>query len=282
MRPHNRCAPKNYQGLPTRLINIAQFQLTTPGFRHCLDNYHENRIFILIFLLHWVSSNGKKCYYHLEAERCTSPTLQYCIDVGDKAPCIQYREHASKSLTALLMPGDTLQFRINLESSKASECAFTIKDVSYSNDGETDLINFYLQKGMNNGSKLIGNFTTEAASKGGDLWDVFKTSGQVGTRELLISREYSLIIDVSSSDQFGVELDTILVFFACDDKCPEIPNHQQFEYSEKKETWEICLIVIGWIGLGMSLACNIFTCVRCTYKKFKKNDYVAIQNDEMQ
>jgi len=181
------------------------------------------------------------------------------------------------------MPGETLQYRVNINPSEASECASTIKDVSYSNDGQEDLIRFYLRKGMKNDSKILtyGNFTTEAASREGHLWDVIKSSGQVGTIvKDLISGEYFLIIEVASSDDYGVELDTVLVLFACDhNECPEIPNHEPVEYSaEKQDTWKICLIAIGYVSLGMSLGCNIYTCYKCIKERYDKRRqrYVAI------
>ena len=220
----------------------------------------------VIFLQYWISCYGKNCYYRLQAELCTFPKLRYCPgncsneESSVEPPCIQCREHASKGRTVWIKGGQILQFQIDIPSSTAFRCALTVKDVTYSNDGQGDVIKLILQDSMKNNT--IGNFTTESAHGGGDLWDVFKTTGQVGTSQILISgQKYSLIIEVASSDYHGVELDTLLVLFACNyEECPNIPNHESFDNPpEKKDGWKTCLIAVGWVAFGLSFICNIYT-----------------------
>ena len=87
----------------------------------------------------------------------------------------------------------------------------------YSNDGQRDLLRIYLD------NHLIGEFTTLANSGGGNLWNVFRSSGIVGTPQIIVPGEHKLTIVVSSTDERGVELDKVsLSFTQCDGECPSV------------------------------------------------------------
>ena len=232
-------------------------------------------LFTVLTLLQWISCYaGDQCYYLLEAQK-SSVMLQKCEDTGYQPPCIHYRSRASSGLTVLLMTGQTLSFHIN--SIKSSHCAISVKDITYSNDGHSDTVSAYLNS-LTNDSK-IGEFVTDPDSRGGDQWNVMKSSGQVGDAKILLPQENSLIIEASYTDDYDVELDTILVLFTCDDECPVIPNHRPLEPPKKPETitFTTCLgyitTAIGFFGFFLSLIGNIYSCYKC-YQNRRRSQHV--------
>ena len=92
-----------------------------------------------------------------------------------------------------------------------------------------------------------------AISDEGLSWNKFKHMGRIGRPRILLPGEHTLIVNASSTDEHGVEVDAIEVSFLCEGECPEIPNQQPVEENEKLNDVAVkeC---IAWIATGVSIA----------------------------
>ena len=112
-----------------------------------------------------------------------------------------YREAASGGIAVNLLWNDYLQWYLNVTRS----CDFKVLSVQYSNDGFSDTVDLVL-----NGT-TIGSFRTEAVSREGEWWNVFKSSGTVGNPMSLFADEYTLKLIVRSADEDGVDIDKVIL-----------------------------------------------------------------------
>lgn len=110
-----------------------------------------------------------------------------------------YREAASGGIAVNLLQNDYLEWYLNVTRS----CNVEVLDVRYSNDGFSDTIELVLNE------TTIGSFRTEAVSREGGLWNVFKSSGTVGNPVSLLADQYTLKLFVRSADEDGVEIDKV-------------------------------------------------------------------------
>ena len=103
-----------------------------------------------------------------------------------------------------------------------SRCALHVIGIQYSSDGEPDTISIILD------NDRFGQFITHSFSQSGHLWNVFKNSGLVGNTQILLPGEHTLTIRVTSTDEYGVELDMIRIAFSmCEGECPSVaPLHR--------------------------------------------------------
>ena len=165
---------------------------------------------ISLFILYIVSVYGYSCYscrVDIEAEN------------GDSKGGVQMqRSRASNRITVLVTQGENITFELQVAPSM---CQITVDNVQYSNDGLSDMIFLYLNM------TIIGQFSSEAASGNGDLWNVMRRSGQVGNPVQVYQGISELRIVAKTTDEFGVELDKISLQFDCSnmssvsDVCPQ-------------------------------------------------------------
>jgi len=166
--------------------------------------------------------NNENCHsdFTLEMENALSSTpLKPCNDVYAQTPCIQFRSEASNEQTVHLSSnGQYVSYNIT----SFSQCFFHIIGLLFSNDGDPDIIGTYLD------NDKFGEFTTPANSGGGHLWNTFENSGLVGSTQTLVPGEHRLTIRISSTDEHGVELDSLKISFTmCEGDCPVIaPFHR--------------------------------------------------------
>ena len=93
-----------------------------------------------------------------------------------------------------------------------SWCAFNITNIQYSNDGDSHRVSIYLD------NDIVGDFN--ACGGDGNLWNVFKSSYSIGTTQIMSPGEHKLIVRLSSTDQYGVEIDKANTLFSlCDGEC---------------------------------------------------------------
>ena len=165
---------------------------------------------ISLFILYIVSVYGYSCY---------SCRLDIEAENGDSEGGVQMqRSRASNRITVLVTEEEDITFELQVAPSM---CQLTVDYVQYSNDGLSDVIVLYLNM------TIIGQFSSEAASGNGRLWNVMRRSGQVGNPVQVFQGISELQIVAKTTDEFGVELDKISLQFDCSntssvsDVCPQ-------------------------------------------------------------
>ena len=114
-----------------------------------------------------------------------------------------WREHASGKGSMHLFDGDSLILKLCVNETTT----LSIDNLFYSNDGGADEIAFSL-----NGD--VKNISTEATpGEWGQSWDIFKSTGNIGTFEFaeLTAGENILQMTAVSTDCYGAEVDAMVV-----------------------------------------------------------------------
>ena len=144
------------------------------------------------------------CIVWFEAERGTSNGEQ------------MFRSRASNEIAVLLKSGDKINhtFRTN------ASCGISVMNVIYSNDGLSDTISVTV-----NGT-FLGNFQSRAETGNGLLWNVFRSSGPLGTVFEITPGEYILTLTVAPADENGVEIDEIILSVVCANIIDVGPNEE--------------------------------------------------------
>ena len=193
----------------------------------------RNCLFLLIMLSLFnsiIPCIGEICEYTLQAENgfYNSPfDVDTCLMEGSESipVCIQQRSRASGGFTAHLnKTGQMVSFNITAHSS----CFFAISKFSYSNDGLRDTFSVRLNE------EDIGIVHTLGRTNSGHLWNVFHSYSEFEKRGFLHPANQSnpfqavLAINLTETDEYGVELDSIETKITCDGACPVIlPHHPQ-------------------------------------------------------
>ncbi|KAK6172702.1 hypothetical protein SNE40_016312 [Patella caerulea] len=122
------------------------------------------------------------------------------------------RSNASNKKDVLLYQNEMLSFKFCLKG----KTPVGIKNVMYSNDGGADkcVLNF--------NTKKVGEFESTTATDFGKLWNVFKSSGSLGSAMTLDSGRNTVILFVKSADDYGIEIDHIDVDVGDDEVTEEI------------------------------------------------------------
>lgn len=89
------------------------------------------------------------------------------------------------------------------------KCSMRISNVRYSNNGLSDAVELYV-----NETKL-GELHTRAKSGGGELWNVFLSTGPIGESIQVTKGIYQLKLYAINTDEYGVEIDSITLSFNC-------------------------------------------------------------------
>ncbi|XP_060600508.1 uncharacterized protein LOC132753952 [Ruditapes philippinarum] len=111
------------------------------------------------------------------------------------------RSGASGNFTVLFNNNDL----IHIDFCLRVPSTVIVKSVMYSNDGPSDTFRATLEE------QHIGSFTTSAYKGDGNGWNMFKSSGQLpGKMKLGIGR-HVLTLQATQSDQWGVEVDYVLL-----------------------------------------------------------------------
>lgn len=80
-----------------------------------------------------------------------------------------------------------------------------VDNIRYSNDGGSDMFEVSID------GVLLGNVVTSETSQGGMLWNNFLSSGQLGPSLKLSSGYHVITINFTSTDFYGVEIDSVVV-----------------------------------------------------------------------
>ncbi|XP_052781122.1 uncharacterized protein LOC128217782 [Mya arenaria] len=122
------------------------------------------------------------------------------ILVGKGTRRIPWRSEASKLASLHMFKGDVIVVNLCLPEATS----VTINDLIYSNDGESDRLEVFLDNAN------IGIVNTEANNGGfGYFWDIFKSSGQVAVSQELFAGNHTLAIFVQEADCYGSEFDAL-------------------------------------------------------------------------
>lgn len=120
-----------------------------------------------------------------------------------------YRSAASGGFAVNLQPNDSLMWSFSTESS----CNVTVSTVRYSNDGDADVVQLQLDE------YTVGSFTAIGFPQGGDRWNMFYNTSQVGNRSLP-SGQHTLKLIVVTGDIQGVDIDLVTLSGSCIDGVP--------------------------------------------------------------
>lgn len=122
------------------------------------------------------------------------------------------RSQASNNFTILMKKHETVRiiFCLRLRS------AISIINIVYSNDGPEDEIQAFLD-GENMGSFISSPY--DGAGKG---WNLFRSSGRLPGRVWLNSGPHTLVLNVTSADSYGIEVDNM--FLDIDDLGMDYPT----------------------------------------------------------
>ncbi|XP_052785695.1 uncharacterized protein LOC128221220 [Mya arenaria] len=113
---------------------------------------------------------------------------------------IPWRSGASNLASLHMFKGDIIVVNLCLPEATS----VTVNDLIYSNDGESDRLEVFLDNAS------IGIVNTEANSGGfGRFWDIFKSSGQVAVSQELVPGKHNLSISIPSADCYGSEFDAL-------------------------------------------------------------------------
>ncbi|KAK3579223.1 hypothetical protein CHS0354_033290 [Potamilus streckersoni] len=112
-----------------------------------------------------------------------------------------FRSNASHYESLKVYEGDIIRLRLcPLETTFIS-----IMDIIYSNDGGSDIVNVTLE-----GSD-IGSLVSLAHTNYGEKWNDFLSGGQVGLPFYVEHAGTYMLINIQSSDCYGIELDKIIL-----------------------------------------------------------------------
>ncbi|KAL3877022.1 hypothetical protein ACJMK2_034778 [Sinanodonta woodiana] len=112
-----------------------------------------------------------------------------------------FRSSASHYESLKVYEGDIIQLRLcPLEST-----FITITGMIYSNDGGSDIANVTFE-GID-----IGSFASLAHTNFGEKWNDFRSGGQVGLPFYVEHAGTYIMINIESSDCYGIELDKIIL-----------------------------------------------------------------------
>ncbi|XP_046329123.2 uncharacterized protein LOC124112954 [Haliotis rufescens] len=146
-----------------------------------------------------------------------------------------YRSKASGYQSVLLYQGSSILLSICF----IQTTNLTVKDVVFSNDGHSDNVSV----GMDNFA--IGSFRTRRHDTGGQSWNIFYHSGELGST-IVTGGMHRLSIYANDTDRWGLEIDKIVIEIAddhlnsdilhcrlpCSQDTPVLKNPQQESVSE--------------------------------------------------
>ncbi|KAK6194876.1 hypothetical protein SNE40_000412 [Patella caerulea] len=115
---------------------------------------------------------------------------------------LKARSNASNKTDVRLHQNDLLSFRFCLKG----ETSVSIKSVTFSNDGGADKCIIHI-----NGIK-VGEFVSTFATNYSKFWNVFKSSGEVGSAMKADPGCNTITLFVTSADDYGIEIDHIEVY----------------------------------------------------------------------
>ena len=119
---------------------------------------------------------------------------------------VKRRESASNGASIYLNNGEYVSYGFNT----TEECSIVTLNVRYSEGSTVDTATISID------GQDIGSFRTTVRSNGPDPWNEFYDSGQIGDEATLAAGEHTLRVSVSTTDEYGMEVDYIQLRTTCD------------------------------------------------------------------
>ncbi|KAK3091053.1 hypothetical protein FSP39_016787 [Pinctada imbricata] len=110
-----------------------------------------------------------------------------------------WRSAASNKRTLLLYEGDS----VVVEFCFSSVVRLHILNVRYSNDGDADDFTLMID------NNVLGKVSSSSLTRWGHAWNDFRDSGPLGESMIVHSGNHKLIMSVTNSDNYGVEVDSV-------------------------------------------------------------------------
>lgn len=107
----------------------------------------------------------------------------------------------NRALWMLMSQGGLLKFEFCL----AKETDVRVDNILYSNDGKEDSFTVLLNW------EEIGTFQTHSKSQGGKGWNEYVQTGRIGHTHRLPAGRHTLVLQLTQSDQYGVEIDKVSI-----------------------------------------------------------------------
>ncbi|XP_052785706.1 serine-rich adhesin for platelets-like [Mya arenaria] len=137
---------------------------------------------------------------------------------------IPWRSGASNLASLHMFKGDIIAVNLCLPEATS----VTIHDLIYSNDGESDRLEVFLD------NVNTGIVNTEANSGGfGRFWDNFKSSGQVALSQKLSPGNHTLAISVTEGDCYGSEFDALEISLSVNVSEQQLWCYSELQYADK-------------------------------------------------
>lgn len=156
----------------------------------------EQKIVLVLVLISLTTGYAEKTF-DLEAEDYLH------IPANETIKSITNRETASnkKAVWMLVSQIGMLKFDFCLDK----ESDVLVDNILYSNDGEEDILTVLMNW------EEIGTFRTHSRSQGGKAWTDYVSTGRIGRIRRLPAGQHSLVLLLTQSDKFGVEIDKVTV-----------------------------------------------------------------------
>ena len=235
--------------------------------------HRRGSVLLTIFSVLMLTSNicrgvNIMCKYNLEIENgmsssMSSKSLRLCgVDPSFKNPCIFERSKASNDSTVRFSNvGQYVSYNI----ATSSQCSLQVASIMYSNDGPADTLSVLVN------NDKIGEFNTSASLGDGVLWNVIRSSNQVGDEVILSPGQYEIKIMAITAN--SVELDKMILLAECEDSsCPHVSpfvqQHMQEQNSNRGglSATAIALIIIQTvtvITLVILVILGLLIMIRC-------------------
>ncbi|XP_052779640.1 mucin-2-like [Mya arenaria] len=137
---------------------------------------------------------------------------------------IPWRSGSSNLASLHMFKGDIIVVNLCLPEATS----VTINDLIYSNDGESDRLEVFLDDAN------VGIVNTEANSGGlGTFWDIFKSSGQVAVSQDLFPGKHTVAISVTEGDCYGSEFDALEISLSVNVSEGHLWCGSELKYAEK-------------------------------------------------
>lgn len=119
---------------------------------------------------------------------------------------ITNRDTASNGHAVQMIASQTAMLKFDFCLDRESD--IDVDNIYYSNDGDEDIFTVLIDW------EGIGTFQTHLRSQGGSEWNNFESTGKIGGIRRLQPGRHSLILQLTQSDKFGVEIDKVIVAFS--------------------------------------------------------------------
>ena len=180
---------------------------------------------------------------------------------------LKYRDSASNGESIYLTHGK----HISISFWTYTECTAIVLNVRYSEGSAVDTATVSID------GQVTGSFRTTTSSHSTDPWNDFYDSGQVGGETTLAAGEHTVKISVSTTDEYGMEVDYIQLRSTCEnitrvneDLSPQTGTEEQSKGTEHNSLsvgWITGIVIIIAFALTLTVCVVVSLLVYCGRKR---------------